>query len=229
VDLRAVQAATGPELAAAAAATSKNACGLLRDAELLAELHRAARAFSLASLAVEEVGKAVSLAKLAGLPEALKAQAPVRRMLEWHQLKQATGQLVAMVPYDARGLAAGLIAMPAADMTRIMSALEAEAEEADRLKRWGLYVDIGLGSRIREPSQITETQVTRQLAQARRAVDSARSLLDPGTVARLPCPPEEGVELARAAVSALGEAGYARTPDAAADVIVNMVSKLRAA
>ena len=39
----------------------------------------------------------------------------------------------------------------------------------------------------------------------------------------------EAVELARAAVSALSEAGCARTPGAAADVIVKMVSKLRSA
>jgi AbiV family abortive infection protein len=88
----AVKAATGPELAAGAVAAARNADGLLRHAEVLAGAHYAARAYSLAALAVEEVGKAAGLGALAIMPEGLKAQAPVGRMLEWHQLKQAVGQ-----------------------------------------------------------------------------------------------------------------------------------------
>jgi AbiV family abortive infection protein len=227
VDLTAVKAATGPELAAGAAAAAKNADSLLRDAEVLAGAGRAARAYSLAALAVEEVGKAVSLGALGIMPEAMRAQAPVGRMLEWHQLKQAVGQLIAVVPSDPPGLAGKLLAGPEADLARILSALEVPAEEADRLKRSGLYLDISRGGRIREPSEITETEVTRQLARARRAVSSARTLLEPNEQARLVHPCAEGVELARSAVSAVAKAGCARTPDAAADVIINMVSKLR--
>jgi AbiV len=116
VDLRAVKTATGPELATAAAATSRNACDLLRDAELLAGVHSTARAYCLAALAVEEVGKAACLASLAGMPEGLKARAQVGRMLGWHQLKQATGQLIAAVPFGPPGLGARLLAMPASDL-----------------------------------------------------------------------------------------------------------------
>ena len=226
MDLRAVQAATGPELAVAAAAAARNADGLLRDAEVLAEAHYMARAYSLAALAVEEAGKAVSLGALAIMPETLKAQAPVGRMLEWHQLKQAVGQLVAVVPYGPYGLATRLLAMPEADLGQMLSALEVPAEEADRLKRSGLYVDIGPGGRIREPSEVTEAEATRQLARARQAVGSF-NLVEPDEQTRLITPCVEGVELARLAVCALGEVGYARTPDAAADVIITMVSKLR--
>jgi len=170
----------------------------MRDAQFLAGVHSTARAYGLAALAVEEVGKAESLAKLTGLPQAVKARAPVGRMLEWHQMKQATGQLIAMVPYDPRGLAAGLRAMPAADLAQVLSDLKVRAEEADRLKRRGLYVDIDQGSRIREPSQITEAETTGQLALARRAVTTIWLLLDPGNVPRFPYLSEEGVELARA-------------------------------
>jgi AbiV family abortive infection protein len=226
MDLRAVQAATGPELAAAAAAAARNADGLLRDAEVLAAAHYTARAYSLAALAVEEVGKAVSLGGLAIMPEALKAQAPVGRMLEWHQLKQAVGQLLAVVPSGSSGLATRLLAMPAVDVAQMLSALEVPAEEADRLKRSGLYVDIGRGGRIREPSEVTEAEATRLLARARRAV-GCLNLHEADEHARLISPCAAGVELARSAVSALAEVGYARTPDAAADVIINMVSKLR--
>ena len=225
MDLRAVKAATGPELIAGAAAAARNAGGLLRDAEVLARAHYTARAYALAALAVEEVGK-VSLAALGIMPDTLKAQAPVGRMLEWHQLKQALGQLIAVVPYGPPGLACKLVAMPAADLAQVLSALEVPAEEADRLKRSGLYVDIGRAGRIREPSEVTEAEATRLLARARRAVGSL-NLHEADEQARLVSPCAEGVELARAAVSALGEVGYARSPDAAADVIINMVSKLR--
>jgi AbiV family abortive infection protein len=229
VDLRAVKAATGPQLAAASAAAARNARDLLADAEVLAGVGSTARAYCLAALAVEEVGKAVGLAGLAGMPEALKAKARVGRMLEWHQLKQAVGQLIAEVEYSPPGMAARLLTMPAADLANAMSTLEVQAEEADRLKRCGLYVDIGQESGICEPSDITEAEVTRQLAQARRAVRSASLLLDPDEQIHLLHPCAEGVELARAAVNALGEAGYSRTPDAATGVILNMVSKLRSA
>ena|SRR5215472_4035157 len=225
--LRAVKTATGPELAAGAAAAARNAGGLLREAEVLAGAHYTARAYSLAALAVEEVGKAASLAALAGMPEALKAHAPVGRMLEWHQFKQAVGQLIAVLPYGPHGVAARLLALPAADLAEILSAVEVPAEEADRLKRSGFYVDIGRGGRIQEPSEITEAEVTRQLDRARRAAGSARILFDPDELAHLSNPCPEGVELTLAGVSALSEAGCARTPDAAADVVVNTVSKLR--
>jgi AbiV family abortive infection protein len=223
----AIKAATRPELFAATAAAVRNADDLVRDAEILAQAHRAARAYSLAALAVEEVGKSAGLAGLAGIPSGLKAQMPVRLMLEWHQFKQAIGLLVAVAPFGPPGVAARLLAMPADDLTRTLIALELPAEETDRLKRGGLYVDIGRGGRLREPSEITEAEVTRQLARARQAADSVKVLLNPGEQARLASAPPEGVVLMRATVHALGEAGYARTPDAAADVITKMVGKLR--
>ena len=55
-------------LACGAVAAARNACGLVEDAELLSRAGRLARAYSLAGLAVEEVGKAGSLATLAAMP-----------------------------------------------------------------------------------------------------------------------------------------------------------------
>src|SRR5260370_7511403 len=86
MDLGAVKAASRPALRACVAATAENAQRLLDDAELLAGAGRHARAYSLAVQAVEEVGKATGLLTLAAMPRNVRAQAPGRRMLEWHQL-----------------------------------------------------------------------------------------------------------------------------------------------
>jgi AbiV family abortive infection protein len=226
VDLRAVKAASRPELRACAIAAARNAHGLLQDAELLASSGRAARAYSLAALAVEECGKAMALGALSAVPEKVRAQAPLGRMLEWHQLKLVGGLLMAMVPLG--DVAVRLAAMPDAELARILSSLDAPADEADRLKRRGFYVDMDRNRRIREPSEITEPDVTDKLWRARQATASASVLLDPQAQARLANLPAEGAELAQELVSALNAAGYARTPKAAADVIVRAVHKFRA-
>lgn len=82
MDLGAVRAAATPKLAACAAGAAANARGLLDDAELLAAGARHARAYALAALAVEESGKAIALAALGTMPEQLRAQAPLGRLLE---------------------------------------------------------------------------------------------------------------------------------------------------
>jgi len=227
VDLRAVKAARRTELSACAVAAARNAHGLLHDAEVLARSGSAARAYSLAALAVEECGKAAGLCALAALPRSLRTRAPVGRLLEWHQLKQVGGLLIAVMTWDVPGFAARLAALPAARATQIVCSLNMPAEEADRLKRRGLYVDMDRGSRIREPSEITDAEVASQLAWARQATHSVGWLLGPQAQARLAHPPTERVELARALVSVLTQAGNARTPEAAVDVMLTVVSKLR--
>jgi AbiV family abortive infection protein len=114
-----------------------NARGLLKDAQILAGAHRWPRAYSLSALAVEECGKAAGLSALAMMPDALRARAPVGRLLGWHQLKQVGGLLIAAVTYGSPGAAAKLAAMNAAELARIFSGLEAPADEADRLRRRG--------------------------------------------------------------------------------------------
>jgi AbiV family abortive infection protein len=228
VDLRAIKAAGRTELAACAFAAARNTQGLLHDAEILAGSGSMARAYSLAALAIEECGKAGSLAVLAMLPKTQRMQAPVGRMLEWHQLKQVGGLLMAVVPIDAPGMAAKLAAMPAAQATQILSTLCAPADEADRLKRRGMYVDMDRAGRIREPSEITHAEVTSQLKRARQAAASAAFMLEPEAVDRLANPPAEATELACALVNALTQAGRgARTPEAAAGIMHNAVSNLR--
>jgi AbiV family abortive infection protein len=227
VDLRAIKAARRTELSACACAAARNAQGLLHDAEVLARSGSTARAYSLAALAVEECGKAAGLTALAVLPKTLRTRAPVGRLLEWHQLKQVGGLLIAAVTWDVHGVAPKLAAMSASQLTQMLCALNVPAEEADRLKRRGLYVDMDRSGRIREPSEITEAEVTSELARARRAADSAGLLLCRQGQARLAHPPAEAIELARALVSVLTQARYARTPQAAVDVALNAVSKFR--
>jgi hypothetical protein len=164
---------------------------------------------------------------LSVLPKTLRTQAPVGRLLEWHQLKQVGGLLIAAVTWDLPGVAPKLAAMPAAQVTQMLNSLNVPAEEADRLKRRGLYVDMDSNGRIREPSEITEAEVASQLDRARQAADSAGVLLGPKAQARFAHPPAEAVEFSRAWVSVLTQAGRARTPEAAVDVMLNAVSKLQ--
>jgi AbiV family abortive infection protein len=222
-----VKAASRPQLVACAAEAAVNARGLLNDAQILAGSRSWPRAYSLAALAVEECGKAFGLSALAIMPNALRAQAPVGRLLQWHQLKQVGGLLIAAVTYGSPGAAAKLAAMNAAELAQTFSGLEALADEADRLKRCGFYVDMGRDGRIRGPSGITEADVTRHFDRARQAVASASGLLDPAVQARAIDPPAEAAELAHALVSALTETHDARTPEAAAEVMLTAVGMLR--
>lgn len=231
MDLGSVKAAPTPVLIRGTIAAARNARDLLYDAQVLAQAGCAPRAYSLAALAVEEAGKASSLAILTMMPNDLRARAPVGRMLEWHQLKQAGGLFIAAVPCRMQEIAPTLAAMSPGELAQFrtaLTALRAPADEADRLKRSGLYVDVGRGGQIREPSEITETDVISQLARAGQVTSAAGQILEPEAQALLADPVAEMVELSRAAVSAVTEASHARTPEAAADVVLGIVSELRA-
>jgi AbiV family abortive infection protein len=222
MDLGAVKAASRPELLACVAAAAENARGLLDDAELLSGAGRHARAYSLAVLAVEEFGKATSLVVLAAMPKNVRAQAPVRRMLEWHQLKLVGGMLMAVVEFGPPGAATRLAAMPVRQLEQVLEETDAFAEDADRLKLRGLYMDMDRNGRIRRPSEITETDVSGQLARARQVARSASVLCDPGVW--LADPPADAIELSRALVHAFAEAGDVRSPGAAAAIVLRAVS-----
>ena len=215
------------ELARGAVSAARNARGLVEDAELLSGAGRQARSYSLAGLAVEEVGKADSLAALATMPANLRVRAPVGRMLEWHQMKLVTGTLTAAVPVSTAGKAIRLLTMPLSQVAEILDNAQAIAEHMDRLKQRGLYVDVDRSGLIREPSEVTAAEVREQLDCARQAAAAASALLDPGPPLWLADPGAVAVEFSRAVVSAYGETGLARSPEAAADVLRNAVTKLR--
>jgi AbiV family abortive infection protein len=227
VDLGAVKAAPVRELARGAVAAARNAHGLVEDAELLSGAGRLARAYSLAGLAVEEVGKAGSLATLAAMPENVRERAPLGRMLEWHQMKLVAGQLIAAMPLGVPGVATRCVAMPLSEVAEILDNARAFTQDVDRLKQRGLYVDVDRSGHVREPSEVTAADVRVQLGRARRAASAATALLDPGAPLWLANPVAADVEFSRALVSAFGETGLARSPEAAADVLLNAASRLR--
>jgi AbiV family abortive infection protein len=227
VDLAAVKEAPTWALARAADAAARNARCLVEDAELLSRAGRRARAYSLAGLAVEEVGKADSLAGLAAMPANLRARAPVRRMLEWHQMKLVKGMLTAAVPISAAGKAVRLVTMPQSEVAELLDKAQAFAEHMDRLKQCGLYVDVDRSGHIREPSEVTAAEVREQIDRARQAAAAAHALLDAGAPVWLADPGAARVEFSRAVVSAYAETGRSRSPKAAADVLRNAFTKIR--
>jgi len=228
VDLGAVKEAPVRELVRGSVAAANNARCLVDDAELLFGAGRLARAYSLAGLAVEEVGKAGSLATLAAMPESVRARAPVGRMLEWHQMKLVAGQLIAAVPFGATsGAAARLAITPLSEVAEILDDAQASAQEVDRLKQRGLYVDVDRSGHVREPSEVTAADVRAQLDRARRAASATDALLDPSAPLVLANPVSAGVEFSRALVSAFGQTGHSRSPEAAADVLLNAATKLQ--
>jgi len=224
-----VKAASGRKIARCAAGAAANAQDLLDDAEVLSAAGRHARAYALAALAVEEAGKAASLFVIAVIPPNLRGQAPLGRMLEWHQLKLVGGMLIAAVPWRReRTTAAELRDMTEDQVEEILGNVRALAQDQDRLKQRGLYADIDAAGRVQLPSEVTEDDVADQLDRARQAVSSAAVMLDPGLLSVVADPPAETVEFNRAIVSAFGKAGCGRTPDAAAAVLLSAVRQLRA-
>jgi AbiV family abortive infection protein len=226
VDLGAVKDAPASELARGAVAAARNARGLVEDAELLSGAGRPARAYSLAGLAVEEVGKAGSLADLAAMPEHLRARAPVGRMLEWHQMKLVAGHVIAAVPFG-ESMALRFVTMPLSEVAEIFDNARAFAEDVDRLKQRGLYVDVDRSGHVREPSEVTAADVRAQFDRARQAAYATTALLDPSAPLVLANPDAADVEFSRALLSAHAAAGHRRSAGAAADIFLTAITKLR--
>ncbi|HWF81010.1 MAG TPA: AbiV family abortive infection protein [Streptosporangiaceae bacterium] len=225
MDLEAVKESPKRELVKCAVGAAVNAQGLLDDAELLSAAGRHARAYALAALAVEEAGKAAALSTLAMMPASLRAQAPVGRLLAWHQLKLVGGMMIAVLPPGT--VATQFVAMPPNEVSEILEEAQVLAQDVDQLRQRGLYADIDHKGKVRLPSEVTDAEVAAQLDRARRAASSASTLLAPGMAARIASPPAEAIEFNYALVSAFAEAGSGRTPEAAANVMLNTARKLR--
>ncbi|SRR5712691_4468219 len=227
MDLKAVKEASRPALLAGVAAAADNAQSLLDDAEWLAGAGRYARAYSLSAMAVEEFGKSIALLTLSMLPRNVRAQAPVGRLLEWHHLKLVGGMLMAVLGVGPPDMTATLTAMPGTRLEQILNTTGVFADDADVLKRRGLYADMDRHGRIQRPAEITEMEVSGQLAQARQVASSASLIRDPGVQSRFADPPAEAVGLSRVMVRAFAEAKNIRTPKAAAAVALEAVTKFK--
>jgi len=227
VDLAAVRVAPVPLLACGAVAAARNVLTLVEDAEVLSAAGRPARAYSLAVLAVEELGKAGSLSVLAAMPENVRAQAPIGRLLEWHQMKLLKGTLLTEVQVGPAGVCARLAAGPFADLEEMVEDAEASARDEDRVRLRGLYVDVDHSGRVQQPSEVTAPEVLEQLARARRAASVASEMLDPGALERIANPDPCTVEFSRAMINAFRAIGKNRSPEAAADVVLSAASELR--
>jgi len=149
-------------------------------------------------------------------------------MLEWHQMKLVTGQLIAALPFAAPGVESPFGTTPLSDVAEILDNAQAFAQDVDRLKQRGLYVDVDRSGQVRKPSEVTTAEVREQIDRARRAVSAANVLLDPGAALWLANPGADAVVFSRALVSACHETGLdrERSPEAAADVLLNTASKL---
>src|SRR5215467_15236662 len=101
-------------------------------------------------------------------------------------------------------LATRLVTMPLSEVAELLDGAQAFAEDVDRLKQRGLYVDLDTSGQVREPSEITGAEVREHLARARLAASAANALLDPSAPARLANPGPAAVEFCRALVSAFG-------------------------
>src|SRR5260370_10331652 len=146
------------------------------------------------------------------MPANLRARAPVGRMLEWRQMKLVTRQLVAAVPISApRGLPTTFMTMPLSEVTAILDDARATAQEVDRIKQRGLYVDVDRSGHVRDPSEVTAAEVRDQLGRARRAASPANALLDPTAALWLTSPPA-AVGYSRALLPAFAQTIHPHTP-----------------
>ena len=154
-------------LGAFALAATRNARRLVGDAEILLKRGRAPSAYSLAVLAFEEAGKAWLCVVTMGIPDEIRADWPHGDLIATHVDKLMAAHAM------ARMLAS---AISGRDM---FTSLEDVAEDLERLarghnqdKQRGFYADLVDGT-IWEPAGVIQ-------AEARRTVDTVRSLLGHG-------------------------------------------------
>lgn len=224
MDLAAVKAAPVTLLAEGAIAAARNVQGLVHDAEVLSAANRPARAYSLAVLAVEELGKSGGLVYLAAMPDKVREQAPVGRLLEWHQLKLVKGTVLAELQVAPPAVCPTLAAASFADVSDVLDDAQAFARDEDSVRLRGLYVDVDHSGRVQQPSEVTAAQVRRQLDLARSAASVASDLLDPDAPDLIANPDPRTVDFSRALVEAFGGLRHGRSPEAAADVLAEAAS-----
>lgn len=155
-------------LADYAAAAAKNANGLLEDAELLLSHGRNGRAYAMAALSVEEVGKALGVIALAMMPyetrRTLSAET-VRSMLGQHLLKHVGGHLMSAIRVGA--YTETVTRLPTAELARLLEASLSQATASDQMKKRGLYSDLNPDGTLSEPTSISAEEAAAQVGRAK--------------------------------------------------------------
>jgi AbiV family abortive infection protein len=225
MNVNAVASASRHALVRYTVAAACNAHDLVEDAEVLLAAGRHARAYSLAALAVEEFGKACGGLALVVIPDEMRTQAPIRDLLEKHLLKQMGGILMGALGASTPGLTARVAEASQAQIAELLSQAAELASEADQAKKRGFYVDLAEGERIQQPSEITEAEAGNAVARARAVAEAASMLSDPEAQAIFASPPPGLLEISARLFTVYLEAGVVESPQTAAAVIAEMVSK----
>jgi AbiV family abortive infection protein len=207
-----------------AAAAARNALDLLSDAELLCAGQRWARAYALAVLAVEELGKASGVLTLALVPPALRAQVPVRDLLGRHDVKQAAGLVMHLLEFGKPGVAARVENAPR--LSDQLAQLAGEVGESNQAKQRGFYVDL-ISGELKQPSEVTEADARAAMARAWEVAESAGPLRDPEALAVLADPPPEVLRFAGLTLERYLESADLGGPEAAAAVAVELARVVR--
>lgn len=224
VNMNEVTAADQQTLIGFAAAAARNALDLLSDAEILCANQRWARTYTLAVLAVEELGKASGVLTLAMVPPALRAQVPVRDLLERHNVKHAVGLLMHLMEFGKPGVAARVESSPR--LADQLAQLAVEARMSNLAKQRGFYVDL-ISGELKQPSDVTEVDARAALARVREVLESSGPLRDPETLQVLADPPPEVLRLAGLTVERYLESADIGGPEAAATAAVELARVIR--
>jgi AbiV family abortive infection protein len=227
VTSKGVKAAGRSALVGYVAAIAENGHGLVSDAELLFGCGRWARAYTVAALASEEFGKAAGVLALVLMPDDIRAQMPVRDLLEWHRLKQVGGLLMAVVQAGTPGIAARIAATPADQLAVILEETAAQADESDQWKKRGLYVDMDDYGQIQRPADITEAEAAEGLARAREVAASAGLLTDPAAHALFSNPSPQALAFSSELFSAYFAAADLAGPEDAAMAALDIASRVQ--
>jgi len=154
-------------------------------------------------------------------------QSTLRRQLVFLARRPWSQRSTAAMPFGVRSPAARLVTMPLSEVAEILDDAQASAQDADRLKQRGLYVDVDRSGRVRVPSEVTAAEVRAVFDRARRAAWGVNALLDPGAPRQLASPAAVSAEFSCALVSAFGHTGHCRSPGAAADILLNAADLLQ--
>ena len=132
-------------------------------------------AYSLAVLAAEQRAKAYSVLTLSFMPPEMRAQIPVRDLLEGHQMKMMGALLLLILDGARPGVASKVTALPLADVLRTTVS---QASTANAAKQRGFYADLMADGTFSLPSDVTESDARAAVAQACAVASSAALLHD---------------------------------------------------